>query len=68
MLTIGLGVGDAVFGDLPTIVIYKTWGGSICMPSVLIVNTRPSPLLQWILIPGLALTSASHLFQQPRES
>ncbi len=68
MLTIGLGVGNTVFGELPTIAIHKRWGGSIWMPSVLIVNTRQSPPLQWILIPGLALTSASDPFQQPSES
>lgn len=68
MLTIDLGVGNPVFGELPTIVIHKTWGCSIWMLSVLILNTRPSPPLQWILIPGLAITSASHPFQQPRES
>ena len=50
-----LGVGYTVFSEWLNIVIRKSWAYSEAMPVVPVLEVGLSPLLQWIVIPGVAI-------------
>lgn len=56
--TVLIGIGYTIFSEWLNIVIRASWAYSPLMPVVPIINTGLSPLLQWIVIPIAALTSA----------
>lgn len=54
-LTIGFSVAYTIYSEWLNIVVRKTWAYSDLMPVVPIINTGLSPLLQWVVLPLLAL-------------
>lgn len=58
LLTIAFGIGYTVYSEWLNITVRSNWAYSPMMPIVPVINTGLSPLLQWIVIPGLALTLA----------
>jgi hypothetical protein len=56
-LTVLLGVGFTVFLEWLNVVVWKSWAYSDLMPVLPILGFKVglSPLLQWILVPSLAL-------------
>lgn len=57
-VTVVLGVGYTIFSEWLNIVVRANWAYAPSMPIVPIINTGLSPLLQWIVIPLLALSLA----------
>ena len=60
--TIVLGVGYTLFSEWLNIVVREAWAYSELMPVVPIVDAGLSPLLQWIVVPGLAFAWALRPF------
>jgi hypothetical protein len=58
LLTIAVGIGYTIFSEWLNIVIRASWAYSGLMPVVPVIRTGLSPLLQWLVIPSLALTLA----------
>jgi hypothetical protein len=58
LATLALGVGYTVFSEWLNIVVRSSWAYSELMPVVPIVGIGLSPLLQWILVPTIALSLA----------
>jgi hypothetical protein len=57
-LTAGFGVAYTVFSEWLNIVVRQTWAYSDLMPVVPVIGTGLSPLLQWVVVPLLALEFA----------
>lgn len=57
-LTLALGVGYTIFSEWLNIVVRASWAYSPLMPVVPVIGTGLSPLMQWIVIPAIALTGA----------
>ena len=66
--TMVTGVGYTVFSEWLNIVVREAWAYSDLMPIVPVIDAGLSPLLQWIVIPGLAFAWALHPFRQSGES
>ena len=62
-LTVGFGVAYTIFSEWLNIVVRQTWAYSDLMPVVPIIHTGLSPLLQWVLVPLLALHLARRAVQ-----
>jgi L-cystine uptake protein TcyP (sodium:dicarboxylate symporter family) len=58
LATLALGVGYTIFSEWLNIVVRSSWAYSELMPVVPIVGIGLSPLLQWILVPTIALSLA----------
>ena len=58
LLTVATGVAYTVFSEWLNIVVRSNWSYSKLMPVVPTTNTGLSPLLQWVVIPILALLVA----------
>jgi hypothetical protein len=57
-LSIVLGIGYTIFSEWLNIVVRESWAYSELMPVVPGTGTGISPLLQWIVIPSLAMAVA----------
>ena len=55
LLTVGFGVAYTIFSEWLNIVIRAAWAYSELMPVVPVIDTGLSPLLQWIVVPLIAL-------------
>lgn len=66
VLTIVTGVGYTVFSEWLNIVVREAWAYSELMPIVPVIDAGLSPLLQWIVVPGLAFAWALRPFRQSR--
>ena len=65
--TMVAGVGYTLFSEWLNIVVREAWAYSELMPVVPIVDAGLSPLLQWVVIPGLAFAWALRPFGATRE-
>ena len=65
--TMVAGVGYTLFSEWLNIVVREAWAYSELMPVVPIVDAGLSPLLQWVVIPGLAFAWALRPFGSTRE-
>ena len=65
VVTLALGVGYTIFSEWLNIVVRAGWAYSDLMPVVPIINIGLAPLLQWILIPLLALSLARKAALEP---
>lgn len=54
-LTIGFSIAYTIFSEWLNIVVRKTWAYSDLISVVPVINTGLSPLLQWVVLPLLAL-------------
>ena len=62
ILTVLFGLGYTVFSEWLNVVVRKSWAYSEFMPAVPLFGLRigASPLLQWIVVPLIALSAARH--------
>jgi hypothetical protein len=58
LMAVALGIAYTIFSEWLNIVVRKSWAYSPLMPVVSILKMGLSPLLQWIVVPILALTCA----------
>lgn len=58
VLTVLLGLGYTIYSEWHNVVVRKTWGYSTLMPVLPYLGTGLSPVLQWLVIPVVALTAA----------
>lgn len=66
LLTMVTGVGYTVFSEWLNIVVREAWAYSELMPIVPVIDAGLSPLLQWIVVPGLAFAWALRPFRHSR--
>jgi hypothetical protein len=59
VLTTLLGVGYTVASEWLNVVVRQTWAYTQAMPRLPLFGTGLSPVLQWLLLPGLALHLAA---------
>ncbi len=57
--TVGLGAGYTVYSEWLNIHVRGNWAYSDLMPTVPVIGTGLSPLLQWLVVPTLALWIAT---------
>lgn len=62
VLTVGLGIGYTAFSEWLHAGVRGSWTYSDWMPTLPWTGTGLSPLLQWIVIPMLALLASRHPF------
>ena len=65
--TMVTGVGYTVFSEWLNIVVRESWAYSELMPIVPVIEAGLSPLLQWIVIPGLAFAWALYPLRRAHE-
>lgn len=65
-LTVGLGIGYTIFSEWLNIVVRRNWAYADLMPIVPWIGTGLSPLLQWFVIPTVALMAARRRAPQLR--
>lgn len=65
ILTIGLGAGYTVYSERLNTAVRKSWEYSELMPVVPLIDVGLSPILQWIVIPPVALIVARHRAARP---
>jgi len=65
--TMMTGIAYTVFSEWLNIVVREAWAYSELMPILPLINAGLSPLLQWIVIPGLAFAWALHPLRRSPE-
>jgi hypothetical protein len=67
VLTLTFGFGYTVFSEWLNVVVRKSWAYSDLMPVVSVFGLRlgASPLLQWIVVPTLALCAGRRFGRMP---
>ncbi|MDN3563548.1 hypothetical protein ACFQY5_33285 [Paeniroseomonas aquatica] len=63
-VTVVLGVGYTIFSEWLNIVVRQSWAYSELMPVVPIIDTGVTPLLQWLVVPLVALWLARRTVQR----
>ncbi len=58
VLTILFGVGYTIFSEWLNVVVRQSWAYSPMMPTLPLLGTGLSPLLQWLVIPPIAFNVA----------
>lgn len=53
-----MGIGYTIFSEWLNVTVREAWAYSTWMPVVPLVGTGLSPMLQWIVVPGLAYATA----------
>jgi len=61
--TIFFGIGYTVFSEWTNVAIRKSWAYSDLMPTLPPIGTGLTPLLQWLIVPALALFAANRAAQ-----
>lgn len=62
---IALGIGYTVMSEWLNVAVWRSWSYTPAMPVLPWVGTGLSPLLQWLLVPGLAFFDNRSLAPQP---
>jgi hypothetical protein len=63
-VTVILGVGYTIFSEWLNIVVRQSWAYSELMPVVPIIDTGVTPLMQWLVVPLVALWLARRTAQR----
>ena len=61
-----LGAGYTIFSEWLNVEIRRTWSYTAAMPVVPFIGTGLTPLLQWLIVPSLALAVIGHRYRHPR--
>ena len=61
---IALGAAYAVFSEWLNVEIRRTWSYTAAMPVVPFLSTGLTPLLQWLVVPGLALAIIGYRYRR----
>ncbi len=64
-VTLALGVAYTIYSEWINVVVRKSWAYAPSMPVLPLIGTGLSPLLQWLMVPSLALYFAS---RRPRSA
>lgn len=54
-VTLVMGLGYTIYSEWLNVVVRKSWAYAASMPTVPPLGTGVSPLLQWVIVPGLVL-------------
>ena len=63
---IALGAAYTVFSEWLNVEIRRSWSYAASMPVVPFLGTGLTPLLQWLIVPGLALAIIGHRYRRAR--
>jgi hypothetical protein len=61
-----LGAGYTIFSEWLNVEIRHSWSYTAAMPVVPFLGTGLTPLLQWLIVPGLALAIVGHRHRRAR--
>jgi len=61
---IGLGVAYTIFSEWLNVEIRRSWSYTAAMPVLPWLGTGLTPLLQWVIVPGLALGVVAHRYHR----
>ena len=59
-----LGTGSTIFSEWLNVAIRGTWSYTAAMPVVPFLGTGITPLLQWLIVPGLALAVTGYRYRR----
>jgi hypothetical protein len=59
-----LGAGYTIFSEWLNVEIRRTWSYTAAMPVVLFLGIGLTPLLQWLIVPGLALAVIGYRYRR----
>ena len=65
IMTTLIGVTYTIFSEWLNVVVRQTWAYSDMLPTLPLLGTGLSPILQWIIIPSLALHFATRSSASP---
>jgi hypothetical protein len=63
-IAIVLGGGYTIFSEWLNVEISRTWSYTAAMPVVPFLGTGLTPLLQWLIVPGLALALIGYRYRR----
>ena len=55
--TLIIGIGYTAYSEWTNTVVRKTWGYSKHMPTLPVLGTGLSPMIQWLIVPTLAIAA-----------
>jgi len=61
---VGLGVAYTIFSEWLNVEIRRSWSYTAAMPVLPWLGTGLTPLLQWVIVPGLALGVVAHRYHR----
>ena len=61
-----LGTAYTIFSEWLNVAIRGTWSYTVAMPVLPWLGTGLTPLLQWLIVPGLALAIVGHRYRRAR--
>ena len=61
-----LGAGYTIFSEWLNVEIRRSWSYTAAMPVFPWLRTGLTPLLQWLIVPGLALAIVGHRYRRAR--
>ena len=61
-----LGAAYTVFSEWLNVEIRRSWSYTATMPVVPLIGTGLTPLLQWLVVPGLAFAIVAYRERRPR--
>ena len=61
-----LGAGYTIFSEWLNVEIRRTWSYTAAMPVVPFLGTGLTPLLQWLIVPGMALAVTGYRYSRAR--
>jgi len=61
-----LGAGYTIFSEWLNVEIRRTWSYTAAMPVVPFIGTGLTPLLQWLIVPSLALAIIGCRYRRAR--
>ncbi len=65
ILTLAAGISYTIYSEWINVVVRKSWAYSDLMPTISPLETGLTPLLQWVIIPMLALFAVKHASCSP---
>ena len=63
---IALGAGYTIFSEWLNVEIRRSWSYTAAMPVVPFLGTGLTPLLQWLIVPGMALAVTGYRYRRAR--
>jgi hypothetical protein len=64
LTAIALGAAYTMFSEWLNVQIRRTWSYTAAMPVLPLIGTGLTPLLQWVIVPGLALAIVAHRYHR----
>jgi hypothetical protein len=61
-----LGAGYTIFSEWLNVEIRRSWSYAAAMPVLPFIGTGLTPLLQWLIVPSLALAITGHRYRRAR--